>query len=96
MIFSVMKYQAVTDHLSCELQGESVILNMKNGRYYGINTVGSSIWAAIQNPSSFEDIRSAILNEYDVTEDVCQREIKTFLDKMVQEELVITFDEAAC
>ncbi len=89
----VRKYKAVAGHLSCDLNGEAVILNMKNGKYYGVNSVGASIWAAIQVPISFGDILSALLAEYEVDEEICRQSIATFLEKMAREGLIEVFDE---
>lgn len=90
---TVRKYKAVVGHLSCDLNGEAVILNMKNGKYYGINSVGASIWTAIQAPVTFANLESAILTEYDVDEATCRRAIESFLEQMENEGLIEFFDE---
>lgn len=87
------KYKAVTEHLSCDLNGEAVILSLKNGKYYGLNTVGSSIWSAIQSPLSFEEIAVAVLDEYEIDDATCGKEIKLFLQNMKREELLEIIDE---
>jgi hypothetical protein len=87
------KYKAVAEHLSCDLVGEAVILNMKNGRYYGVNSVGASIWAAIQTPVSFENLQSAIMAEYEVDVETCDQAVRSFLEKMASEDLVEILDE---
>ena len=89
----VNRYKAVSEHLSCDLNGEAVVLNIKNGKYYGLNTVGVTIWEVIQNPSSFEDIKSVILREYEVDDTTCGEEIKSFLEIMKKENLIEVFDE---
>ena len=83
----------MTEHLSCDLNGEAVILNMKNGKYYGVNTVGATIWEVIQKPASFEDVKSTVLMEFDVDEETCEEEIKTFLEKMAEEDLIEILNE---
>ncbi len=93
MINMNRQYKAVSEHLSCDLNGEAVILNIKNGKYYGINEVGSVIWGAIQNPVNFEDIKSLVLQEYEVDEATCGKEVKDFLEKMAKEDLVEVLDE---
>ena len=47
------RYSAIKEHLYSELNGEAVILSLTTGKYYGINAVGVSIWAAVQNPTTF-------------------------------------------
>jgi hypothetical protein len=87
------KYKAVAEHLSCDLNGEAVILNVKNGRYYGINEVGASIWAAIQTPASFGSIESAVLQEFEIDGETCREHIESFLQELTQENLVEVSNE---
>jgi hypothetical protein len=90
---AVKKVKAVDGHLSCDLNGEAVILNMKNGKYYGVNSVGSSIWAAIQVPVSFLEVVSSIMDEYEVDEVTCRESVFNFLELMAKEDLVDFLDE---
>ena len=54
------------DQVSCDLSGESAILNLKAGVYYGLNEVGTRIWKLIQEPRRVGDLRDTILEEYEV------------------------------
>ena len=87
-----VRFQAIREHLFSLLSNEAVILSLKNGKYYTLNSVGSSIWGIIKEPANFSDIESAILEEYDVDPSTCRKEIELFLDKMVAEELVVLID----
>ncbi len=82
------RIEAVKDHLYSEIKGEGVILSLKNGKYYGINSVGSSIWQAIQTPATLPEIETAITQEYDVDHETCRLEVLTFLEQMLNEELI--------
>lgn len=82
------RFEAIKDHLYSEIKGEGVILSLKNGKYYGVNSVGSSIWQAIQNPATLPEIETAVTQEYDVDQKTCRQEVLTFLERMVNEELV--------
>jgi hypothetical protein len=86
-------YKASGEHLFSELNDEVVILNLKNGKYYGLNPVGARIWELLQEPVSVEKIERAILSEYDVDREVCAREVEEFLTLMRDEELIETADE---
>lgn len=83
------------EHLYSELQSEGVILSLTNGKYYGVNEVGASIWARIQNPTTFNDIHSYIMQEYEVESDVCKQQILEFLKKMSEEDLIEIINEKA-
>ena len=41
---------AAKEQTSCDLDGESVVLDMSSGKYYGLNSVGSEVWNLIQQP----------------------------------------------
>jgi hypothetical protein len=80
---------ASTDQVSGELQeGDLAILNLKDGVYYGLNSVGSRIWSLIQTPKSVSELREALLAEYDVDVDVCTRELLTLLNDLSSKELI--------
>ena len=90
---AVIRYKAIKEHLCCELNGEAVVLSLKNGKYYGLNPVASRIWELIQTPLSAEEIQDAILLEYDVESGVCEQEVSGFLNQMTAEELIVEVDE---
>ncbi len=85
---SAERYQAVKEHLYSTLNGEAVVLNLQNGKYYGFNDVGISIWTVLQNGATVEEIRSALMSEYDIDDATCAREVETFLNSMKKENLV--------
>ncbi len=87
------RIKAIEGHLFSEMKGEGVILSLKNGKYYGVNAVGASIWKAIQSSSTFQEIQSSVMREYDVDDITCRKEVLSFLKKMVKEELVEILDE---
>ncbi len=89
------RFVAIKDHLYTDLKEEGVILSLKNGKYYGVNGVGACIWTAIQNPVTFKEIQSAVMQEYDVDREICRTEVLSFLQKMEEEELVEVLDAKA-
>ena len=87
------RFEAIKDHLYSEIKEEGVILSLRNGKYYGVNPVGVTIWQAIQSPATLTQIQAAVTREYDVDEETCRREVLTFLEQMVNEELVEVLNE---
>ena len=62
--------------------GEVVILDLKSGLYYGLDVVGAKVWTLIEQPASLSAIREAIMSEYDVDAETCDRDILAFVDQM--------------
>lgn len=79
---------------SSELLGETVVLELKSGIYYGLNETGSLIWNLIQQSKSLEEIRDAILETYEVEPDVCVDYILKLVRDLADKGLVIIENEA--
>jgi hypothetical protein len=62
--------------------GEVVILDLKSGMYYGLDVVAATIWALIERPASLSTIRDAIVSEYDIDAETCDRDVLMFLGEM--------------
>lgn len=89
---SVRRFHSIKEHLFSQLNDEGVILSLKNGKYYGLNAVGVSVWTAVQNSTTLDEIESAIMLEYEVDRETCRREVTSFLDRMIAEELINIVD----
>jgi hypothetical protein len=76
------------DQVSCDLSGEAAILNLKTSVYFGLNTVGASIWKLIQEPRKVSEIRDAIVEEYDVEPGLCEADLLALLQELLDKELI--------
>ncbi len=75
---------AVTnDQVSCNLGEEAAILNTKKGIYYGLDPIGARIWKLLQTPRAIADIYTALLQEYDVEPERCQRDLLALLEDLL-------------
>jgi hypothetical protein len=81
------------DQVYCDLSGEAAILNLKTSVYFGLNTVGASIWKLIQEPRTVKEIRNAILEEYDVEPDRCGHDVLELLQELSTHGLIEIVDE---
>ena len=71
-----------SNQVCCDMGGESIILNLKSGIYYSLDAIGARIWGLIEQPMAITAIRDAILSEYDVQAEVCERDILAFIERM--------------
>jgi len=77
------------DHqTSAEVDGESVILDLEEGVYYGLNPVGARIWTEIQEPTSIQEITEAITAEYDVDSEQCREDVISLLQDLEANDLI--------
>src|SRR5262245_10044461 len=54
------------DVLLSELDGESVLLNLRTETYFGLNESGTRMWTAVTTAGRVEDAFEALRQEYDV------------------------------
>jgi len=64
------------------MAGEAIVLNMKSGVYFGMEQVAALIWNLVEKPRSVAEIRDAIMKEYEVDDDTCEKDLKLFLDHL--------------
>ena len=76
------------DQISAELEGETVVLHLPSGTYFGLNPVGSSVWRLLGRPRSVRQIQEALLEEFDVEPPPCQRDLLVFLNQLWSERLI--------
>ena len=76
------------DQVSADLSGESVVLGMHNGVYYGLDSVGTRIWALLQEPRVLADVVSVMVAEFDVTEERVAADLIAFATDLAAHGLV--------
>lgn len=76
------------DVVSCDLDDEAAILNMKNGVYYGLDPIGAKIWNKVQKPCKINDIIEMILDEYDVDKERCKNDVVELVSELMDNGLV--------
>ena len=79
---------AVRDHVSCELEGEAVILNLADCVYFGLNETALAIWNFIQKPAFVWEIRDEIVRQFRVEPDSCERDILNLLEQLKDSSLL--------
>ena len=72
----------VTDQLSCELNGEIAILNLKSKLYFGLTDVGAFIWTLLEAPTDKAALRQAVAEEFDVDAVQCAADVESFLQDL--------------
>ena len=78
---------------STQIEGESILLDLEEGVYYGLNSVGGAIWEEIQEPMLIEDIVRAITNTYDVERGQCREDVLALVTDLEENGLVDVRDE---
>jgi hypothetical protein len=71
-----------------DLEGELVLLNLATGVYFGLDPIGTRIWALIDDGRTADEIVGVITAEYEVDEDACRADLARFLVALRDNDLV--------
>jgi len=71
-----------------ELDGESVLLNLDNGRYYGLDGVGTRLYELLTTSATVEAALEAALAEYEVVADTLRGDLAALIVRLVDEGLI--------
>jgi coenzyme PQQ synthesis protein D (PqqD) len=81
------------DLIETDVDGETVLLSIKNGKYYGLNSTSTRIWALLESERTFQDLCQLLQEEFIVDEEQCQRELLDFLNYLLVDDLVNVANE---
>lgn len=81
-----------TAFIEAEVDGEMVALDIDEGTCYGLNRVGSRIWALIGTGSVVQDICRQLVKEYRIDDAACERQVLDLLEELRTEGLVLIDD----
>jgi len=73
---------------SQEVNGETVILNMKGESYFGLDEVGTRIWQLIKDNGDLQKTFETLLCEYDVEGDKLEKDLVSLVDDLKEKGLI--------
>lgn len=76
------------DQVSCDIGGETAILSLSSGIYYGLDSIGSRIWDLIQQPRTIAELETILLEEYDVEADRIASDLRELCEKLAGARLI--------
>lgn len=76
------------EQISCELADEAVVLSLRDGVYYGLNSVAARVWELVQEPQTVGEIREILMDEYEVDRESCTRDLLDLVDRLREWKLV--------
>lgn len=71
-----------------DMDGEKVMLSIQKGKYYNLGEMGGQIWERIKEPIIVSELIDHLLSEYNVKKDECERQVLSFLNLLLKEELI--------
>ena len=76
------------DVLFQELDGESVLLHVQSGQYFGLNPTGHAMWQALTAADSVQKAFDQLLTTFNVTPEQLEKDLTSLVDDLVSHELL--------
>ena len=81
------------DLVAADMDGETVMIDIESGRYFGLVGIGPYLWTALEHECSvgglIDDVRSHFAAGPD---DPVEQDVRVFLGELVDKNLVETVD----
>jgi hypothetical protein len=81
-------YERAASLLEADLGDELMALDVEGGTCFGFNPVATGVWRHLTSPKSFDELKEALLAEYDVSSEQCSQELRELLDDLVEKGLI--------
>ena len=80
--------KASDDQVSCDLDGRTLLLQVSSGTYFGLNPVGAQVWPVIQRGTTFAEIVSIILQNYEAEANEVEADVTKLLESLLSAGLI--------
>jgi hypothetical protein len=71
-----------------ELGGETVILDLSSGTYFGLDPVGARIWHLLETGQSLVGICDVMVEEFEVSRDELERDVLALVRDLLDKKLI--------
>jgi hypothetical protein len=87
-----MKIGIPSDVVYRNLAGESVLLNIATGNYFGLDAVGTRMWNLLAEHQSTEKVIEHLLLEYEVSESTLRIDLDGLVTQLQKKGLIRVYD----
>jgi len=88
---SAMRFRKLTpapDVLMQTVVGESVLLDLRSQKYFGLNQVGTRAWQLLAETGDAGAVGAQLAKEYDVTAEQLERDLDELFERLLKAGLV--------
>ena len=89
LIESETKLQRAEKIADVAIDNEIALMHIDEGKYFGLNSVGSAIWSLLKEPKTFAELSAELLSLYDVDREACERETKAFIEAAIAKKILV-------
>lgn len=75
------------EQVSTIVDGETVLMNVTNGKYFQLDDIGSRIWSLIETPTAISAICDRLVQEFEVDRATCEGDVVKLLGALAKHNL---------
>ena len=79
----------IEDIVASDIDGETVMMSVEKGKYYGLDFIGSRVWELIEKPIRVSELIDALLLKYDIDRETCERDVLAFLEELQKDGILM-------
>lgn len=85
----VRRFRVSDNVIAQTIAGETVILDIEAGLYFGLDSTGARIWELMVEGAPLNAVADQMMAEYDVSRDQLERDIDTLMTALLEKSLVV-------
>ena len=91
-----MQVRRIEDVLDTEIDDQTVMMDIEQGSYFGLNETGTRIWGLLAEPILIGDLCDRLTEEFEVPREQCEQQVVGFLGHLLERGLLqVVTDESA-
>ena len=76
------------DLIATDMDGDTVMMSIVRGKYFGLDPVGSRVWKLLEQPATLDDMVRVVRAEFDVDEATCKADMASFVGELQSHGLI--------
>ena len=76
------------DVTSATVDDELMMMRLAANAYFGLDDIGTRIWALLEKPMTLGEVCRVLQSEYDVAPEQCEHDVLLFMADLADKELV--------
>jgi hypothetical protein len=81
------RLQRNPEQIFTDMDGDTVMLNVEQGSYFGIGGTGNRIWELLAEPQTAAQLVTVICNEFEVEKAECESDVVNFCQSLLEHDL---------
>ena len=72
------------------VDGEAILINLSNGMYYSLDSVGGLIWSLIEAGKSEHSIVDTLVGHFGIAKKTAAQDVRNLIEELTKENLIVS------